>query len=405
MLPHERTTPKASTDRLDLTRATRANLSPVWGLSLASGLTGLLAEPGEPVGRVVDDDRSAGSGGRRARRRAGGRSRPDRRDPAGAGRRRRAHRRRPPSLQHQPHLPRRRTHARPVAATDPPSRRSPSSASWSPSSSASRRSIGSTPTSTLDDLAEALGRSLRPDGRSTGPTPRPWRRWRPRASWCWSDRTRPGGSTRSPAGSTGVRALDGAWLETALADVPVTVTYQHGLAEALAEVDAGRAIGGGADPPGQRGRDRADRARGPADAAQVDLLHPEAQDGIRDPPAGLTCRLRAVSARERGKPPPVWTRSRCSSATAGRTPSTSPDGWATGSAPGSPSSWTSTTSRLGVDFTDGPATGGRRLRRACWCSSVTRFLASGVRWRASAGQPTGLGRRGGQYRPGPRTSW
>ena len=42
VLPHERTTPKASTDRLDLTRATRANLSPVWGLSLAAGLTGLL---------------------------------------------------------------------------------------------------------------------------------------------------------------------------------------------------------------------------------------------------------------------------------------------------------------------------------------------------------------------------
>ena len=52
VLPHERTTPKASTDRLDLTRATRANLSPVWGLSLAAGLTELLAEPGEPLGRV-----------------------------------------------------------------------------------------------------------------------------------------------------------------------------------------------------------------------------------------------------------------------------------------------------------------------------------------------------------------
>ena len=37
VLPHERTTPKASTDRLDLTRATEANLSPVWGLSLAAG--------------------------------------------------------------------------------------------------------------------------------------------------------------------------------------------------------------------------------------------------------------------------------------------------------------------------------------------------------------------------------
>jgi len=55
VLPHERTTPKDSTDRLELTRATRANLSPVWGLSLAPGLAALLAEPGEPVGRVVED--------------------------------------------------------------------------------------------------------------------------------------------------------------------------------------------------------------------------------------------------------------------------------------------------------------------------------------------------------------
>jgi uncharacterized protein (DUF1015 family) len=55
VLPHERTTPKASTDRLDLTRATRANLSPVWGLSLADGLTEALAEPGELIGSVVED--------------------------------------------------------------------------------------------------------------------------------------------------------------------------------------------------------------------------------------------------------------------------------------------------------------------------------------------------------------
>jgi uncharacterized protein (DUF1015 family) len=55
VLPHERTTPKASTDRLDLTRATNANLSPVWGLSLATGLTDLLVEPAEHVGTVVVD--------------------------------------------------------------------------------------------------------------------------------------------------------------------------------------------------------------------------------------------------------------------------------------------------------------------------------------------------------------
>lgn len=55
VLPHERTTPKAVTDRLDLTRATATNLSPVWGLSLASGLTAELAAPAELVGSVTVD--------------------------------------------------------------------------------------------------------------------------------------------------------------------------------------------------------------------------------------------------------------------------------------------------------------------------------------------------------------
>jgi uncharacterized protein (DUF1015 family) len=55
VLPHERVTPKASTDRLDLTRSTRANLSPIWVLSLAEGLTELLTEPGEPVASVTVD--------------------------------------------------------------------------------------------------------------------------------------------------------------------------------------------------------------------------------------------------------------------------------------------------------------------------------------------------------------
>ena len=55
VLPHERTTPKAKTDRLDLTRATLANLSPVWGLSLTPGLTALLEAPGEPLGSIDVD--------------------------------------------------------------------------------------------------------------------------------------------------------------------------------------------------------------------------------------------------------------------------------------------------------------------------------------------------------------
>lgn len=55
VLPHERTTPKAVTDRLDLTRATATNTSPVWGLSLAAGLTAALAAPAEGVGELEVD--------------------------------------------------------------------------------------------------------------------------------------------------------------------------------------------------------------------------------------------------------------------------------------------------------------------------------------------------------------
>jgi uncharacterized protein (DUF1015 family) len=39
ILPHEQTLPKPKSDRLDLLRATRTNLSPIWGLSLTPGLT------------------------------------------------------------------------------------------------------------------------------------------------------------------------------------------------------------------------------------------------------------------------------------------------------------------------------------------------------------------------------
>ena len=56
MLPHERTTPKAKSDRLDLMRATKANLSAVWGLSMAAGLSALLDPPGEPLGDFTDAD-------------------------------------------------------------------------------------------------------------------------------------------------------------------------------------------------------------------------------------------------------------------------------------------------------------------------------------------------------------
>ncbi len=56
ILPHEHTTPKAKSDRLDLLRSCRANLSAIWGLSLAKGLTDLLPVDGPPIADLVDDE-------------------------------------------------------------------------------------------------------------------------------------------------------------------------------------------------------------------------------------------------------------------------------------------------------------------------------------------------------------
>lgn len=57
VLPHERTTPKAHSDRLQLLRTTHANTSAIWGLSLTSGLTGLIdLDAAESLGRWDDPD-------------------------------------------------------------------------------------------------------------------------------------------------------------------------------------------------------------------------------------------------------------------------------------------------------------------------------------------------------------
>ena len=57
VLPHEQTLPKPKSDRLDLLRATRANLSPIWGLSMAAGVTATFdPTDDEPVADVYDDD-------------------------------------------------------------------------------------------------------------------------------------------------------------------------------------------------------------------------------------------------------------------------------------------------------------------------------------------------------------
>ena len=55
VLPHERTLPKAKSDRLALLRATRVNLDPIWGLTPITGLAAI-ADRAVHLARTIDDD-------------------------------------------------------------------------------------------------------------------------------------------------------------------------------------------------------------------------------------------------------------------------------------------------------------------------------------------------------------
>ena len=57
ILPHEQTLPKPKSDRLDLLRATRSNLSPIWGLSLGTGLTATFEQAGGRLHVARPDER------------------------------------------------------------------------------------------------------------------------------------------------------------------------------------------------------------------------------------------------------------------------------------------------------------------------------------------------------------
>lgn len=55
ILPHEETTPKARSDRLDLLRATRSNVSPIWVLTPTTGLAELADAPLHPLAHATDE--------------------------------------------------------------------------------------------------------------------------------------------------------------------------------------------------------------------------------------------------------------------------------------------------------------------------------------------------------------
>ena len=55
VLPHERTLPKAKSDRLALLRATRVNLDPIWGLTPTTGLAAI-ADRSRHLATTIDED-------------------------------------------------------------------------------------------------------------------------------------------------------------------------------------------------------------------------------------------------------------------------------------------------------------------------------------------------------------
>ena len=232
VLPHERTTAKASTDRLDLTRATAANLSPVWGLSLSHGLTELLAEPGEPLGAVTDEgvvhvvERVTDP-----QRIAAIRDKLAADDVLIAD----GHHRYGVSRSYRNEI------REATGRTDTPAELTLAFVNELIEEQLSVAAIHRLYADiAVGDLAQALARSFelvpteRPSDADLADLHKQGLLILVSRDAAWQMQPR-------PRRFDGVRPLDGGWLETALADVPLTVSYQHGLAETLQEVDGGRA--------------------------------------------------------------------------------------------------------------------------------------------------------------------
>ena len=232
VLPHERTTAQASTDRLDLTRATAANLSPVWGLSLATGLTDVLAEPGELLGavtdagvehvveRVIDPKRMAAIRDKLAGD-----------DVLIAD----GHHRYGVSRSYRDEV------REATGRIDSPAELTLAFVNELIEEQLSVEAIHRL-YSDIDvtDLAAALARSfeLIPIDQ---PSPETLAAMATEGFLVLFTRDASWRLDAKPGRFDGVRALDGGWLETALADVPVKVSYQHGLEEALWGVESGQA--------------------------------------------------------------------------------------------------------------------------------------------------------------------
>jgi uncharacterized protein (DUF1015 family) len=232
VLPHERTTAEASTDRLDLTRATAANLSPVWGLSLARGLTELLEEPGEVLGSVTNEGvEHVVERVTNPQRIAAIRECLAADDVLIAD----GHHRYGISRTYRDEV------REATGRTDTPAELTLAFVNELIEEQLSVAAIHRLYADIeLADLVQALARSFdlvpieRPSNDIIAALQEEGFLILVGRETAWRMRARPGRFD-------GVRALDGGWLETALADVRLAVTYQHGLDETLHEVDSGRA--------------------------------------------------------------------------------------------------------------------------------------------------------------------
>ncbi|MGI9645097.1 MAG: DUF1015 family protein [Ilumatobacteraceae bacterium] len=232
VLPHERVTPKASTDRLDLTRATRANMSPIWVLSLAAGLTDLLREPGEvlasvtvegvehAVERIDDPARIAAIAAKIASD-----------DVLIAD----GHHRYGVSQTYRDEV---------RAAAGNSTSHAEDTLAFVSELVADQLSVEAIhrlySDVSFDDLAAALDRVFERSPASP-PSAATLAEMDERGVLCLVGPSGAEWLTPRPDALDGMRALDGAWLEHALADVHHTVTYQHGVDHAATAVATGAA--------------------------------------------------------------------------------------------------------------------------------------------------------------------
>ena len=236
VLPHERTTPKASTDRLDLTRATRCNMSPIWGLSLAGGLTALLTRPAEPMGSVTVDgvdhivERLADAERIAAIRDAIGSD-----DVLIAD----GHHRYGIARTYRDEV------RRSTGSTDTPAELTLAFVSELVADQLSVDAIHRLYAAPgFDELRDrfAVSFDLEPAGPVDDST---LAQMAKRGALCLVDAAGDGAWLLPKAGVfDGVRALDGAWLEHALRDVAVDVSYQHGVDRVLGAIRSGAAAAG-----------------------------------------------------------------------------------------------------------------------------------------------------------------